>query len=60
MAVGSEPGAGDGAVETAVQDLTAPWPGNSGRAHMVVLDVPVNLRAIDPIGANQVWATLTQ
>ncbi|MEU4165135.1 MULTISPECIES: hypothetical protein [Micromonosporaceae] len=55
-----EPGAADGAIETAVQDLIAPGPDNSGRAHLVVLDVPVNLRAIDPIGASQVWATLTR
>jgi hypothetical protein len=55
-----EPGAADGACEAAVHGLIAPGPGNPERAHLVVLDVPVNLRAIDPVGAGQVWAALTR
>ncbi|WP_330441341.1 hypothetical protein OHB44_33060 (plasmid) [Micromonospora sp. NBC_00821] len=50
-----EYGADEGATETAVQDLIAVRPGNAGSVHLVVLDVPVNLRAIDPIGASRVW-----
>ncbi|OZV71921.1 hypothetical protein CA850_32805 [Micromonospora echinospora] len=56
-----EPGAGDdGAYETAVHGLIAPAAGSPERAHLVVLGVPVNLRAIDPVGAGQVWAALTR
>ncbi|MEU8048114.1 hypothetical protein AB0B71_28705 [Micromonospora echinofusca] len=54
-----EYGAGDGADETSVHGLVALRPGNPA-AHLVVLDVPVNLRAIDPIGASQVWLALTR
>ncbi|WP_158309515.1 hypothetical protein [Micromonospora maris] len=43
----------------AVRGLISPGRGKNERAHVVVLDVPVNLRAIDPIGTSQVWATLT-
>ncbi|WDQ00103.1 hypothetical protein PVK74_30505 [Micromonospora chalcea] len=45
--------------EHAVRGLISPGRGERERAHLVVLDVPVNLRAIDPIGTSQVWATLT-
>ncbi|MCX4471322.1 hypothetical protein OOK41_13535 [Micromonospora sp. NBC_01655] len=54
-----EAGAGDDGTEHAVRGLVAPGRGSQERAHLVVLDVPVNLRAIDPIGVSQVWATLT-
>ncbi|MFF0371274.1 hypothetical protein [Micromonospora sp. NPDC005087] len=52
-----EPGVGDDQVEHAVRGLISPCGGENERAHLVVLDVPVNLRAIDPIGASQVWVT---
>ncbi|MFI7080917.1 hypothetical protein ACIBO1_26795 [Micromonospora sp. NPDC049903] len=54
-----EPGGDDDQGEHAVRGLISPGRGVNERAHLVVLDVPVNLRAIDPIGASQVWATLT-
>lgn len=53
------PEAGDDGVEHAVRGLISPGRGEHERAHLVVFDVPVNLRAIDPIGASQVWSTLT-
>lgn len=54
-----EAGASDDRGEHAVRGLISPGRGEHERAHLVVLDVPVTLRAIDPIGANQAWATLT-
>ncbi|WP_433121942.1 hypothetical protein [Micromonospora sp. CA-246542] len=54
-----EPGVGEDQGEHAVRGLISPGRGENERAHLVVLDVPVNLRAIDPIGTSQVWATLT-
>ena len=54
-----EPSADDDQGDHAVRGLISPGPDGHQRAHLVVLDVPVNLRAIDPIGASQVWATLT-
>ncbi|MEW2386536.1 hypothetical protein AB0873_31440 [Micromonospora sp. NPDC047707] len=54
-----EAGAGDDQGESAVRGLISPGPSGHQRAHLVVLGVPVNLRAIDPIGASKVWATLT-
>ncbi|MEV4830623.1 hypothetical protein AB0K25_20170 [Micromonospora sp. NPDC049257] len=54
-----DPGVGDDQGEDAVRGLISPGRGENERAHVVVLDVPVNLRAIDPIGTRQVWATLT-
>ncbi|MFI2667566.1 hypothetical protein [Micromonospora carbonacea] len=54
-----DPGVGDDQDDCAVRGLISPGRGENERAHLVVLDVPVNLRAIDPIGTSQVWATLT-
>ncbi|MFG3553864.1 hypothetical protein ACGGAQ_05690 [Micromonospora sp. NPDC047557] len=45
--------------EHAVRGLISPERGGNERPHLVVLDVPVNLLAIDPIDTSQVWATLT-
>ena len=54
-----ESNAGDDQGDDAVRGLISPGRGENERAHLVVLDVPVNLRAIDPIGLSQVWAALT-
>ncbi|WP_141684664.1 hypothetical protein [Micromonospora sediminicola] len=54
-----EPSVDDDHGDHAVRGLISPGPGGHQRAHLVVLDVPVNLRAIDPIGTSQVWAALT-
>ncbi|WP_371409368.1 hypothetical protein OG423_05825 [Micromonospora zamorensis] len=55
-----ELGVDDEQGEHAVRGLISAGRGENERAHLVVLGVPVNLRAIDPIGTSQVWATLTQ
>ncbi|GLY24208.1 hypothetical protein Misp04_39400 [Micromonospora sp. NBRC 101691] len=34
--------------------------GNPDRAHLLVLDVPADVRAIDPVGVDRVWAALTR
>ncbi|MBM0233194.1 hypothetical protein JNW91_15775 [Micromonospora sp. STR1_7] len=49
----------DGEAAHAVSGLIAPGRGDSTRAYLVVLDVPVTLRALDPIGTHQALATLT-
>ncbi|MCX5068576.1 hypothetical protein OOJ91_22305 [Micromonospora lupini] len=42
-----------------VRCLISPGRGENESTHLVVLDVLVNLRAIDPIGTSQVWAART-
>lgn len=54
-----EPGVDDDQGDDAVRGLISPGRGENERAHLLVLDVPVNLRAIDPVGTSHVRATLT-
>jgi hypothetical protein len=34
-------------------------PRSAHRAHLIVFDIPVTLRALDPIGEDEVWRRLT-
>ncbi|WP_089156020.1 hypothetical protein [Micromonospora sp. NBS 11-29] len=54
-----EPGVDEDQGDNAVRGLIWPGRGENERAHLLVLDVPVNLRAIDPIGTSHIRATLT-